>query len=112
MDCIFCKIVQNEISSKKIYEDEEIIAFNDLDPQAPVHVLIIPKVHIKSADEINNKNKDVIGKIFMVASKIAKEKGLNDGYRIVNNCGEDGGQSVQHLHFHLLAGKQLGEKIV
>ena len=107
MDCIFCKIVQNEISSKKIYEDEEIIAFNDLDPQAPVHVLIIPKVHIKSADEINNKNKDVIGQIFMVASKIAKEKGLNDGYRIVNNCGEDGGQSVQHLHFHLLGGRKM-----
>ena len=107
MDCIFCKIVQNEISSKKIYEDEEFIAFNDLDPQAPVHVLIIPKVHIKSADEINNKNKDVIGKIFMVASKIAKEKGLNDGYRIVNNCGEDGGQSVQHLHFHLLGGRKM-----
>ena len=107
MDCIFCKIVQNEISSKKIYEDEEIIAFNDLAPQAPVHVLIIPKVHIKSADEINNKNKDVIGKIFMVASKIAKEKGLNDGYRIVNNCGEDGGQSVQHLHFHLLGGRKM-----
>ena len=107
MDCIFCKIAQNEISNKKIYEDEEIVAFNDLDPQAPVHVLIIPKVHIKSADEINNKNKDVIGKIFMVASKIAKEKGLNDGYRIVNNCGEDGGQSVQHLHFHLLGGRKM-----
>lgn len=107
MDCIFCKIAQDEISSKKIYEDEEIVAFNDLDPQAPVHVLIIPKVHIKSADEINNENRGVIGKIFMVASKIAKEKGLNDGYRIVNNCGEDGGQSVQHLHFHLLGGRKM-----
>lgn len=107
MDCIFCKIARNEIPSKKIYEDEEIVAFNDLEPQAPVHILIIPKAHIQSANEIDNENRDIIGKIFMVASKIAKEQGLKNGYRIVNNCGEDGGQSVQHLHFHLLGGRKM-----
>lgn len=107
MDCIFCKIAQNEIPSKKIYEDEEFLAFNDLEPQAPVHVLIIPKMHIKSADEITNENRDVVGKIFMIASKIAKEQGLENGYRIVNNCGKDGGQTVQHLHFHLLGGRKM-----
>ena len=107
MDCIFCKIAQGEVSSKKIYEDKDIVAFNDLDPQAPVHILIIPKAHIKSADEINNENSSIIGKIFMAASRIAKEHGLDNGYRIVNNCGEDGGQSVQHLHFHLLGGRKM-----
>ena len=107
MDCIFCKIARNEIPSKKLYEDDEIVAFNDLEPQAPVHVLIIPKAHISSANEITAENSDIIGKIFMVAAKIAKEQGLEKGYRIVNNCGEDGGQTVQHLHFHLLGGRKM-----
>ncbi len=107
MDCIFCKIANNEIPSNKIYEDENIVAFNDLDPQAPIHVLIIPKEHIQSANQISEDNRDVIGKIFMVAAKIAKELGLEKGYRIVNNCGEDGGQTVQHLHFHLLGGRKM-----
>lgn len=107
MDCIFCKIARNEIPSQKLYEDDEIVAFNDLEPQAPVHVLIIPKAHISSANEITAENSDIIGKIFMVAAKIAKEQGLNKGYRIVNNCGEDGGQTVQHLHFHLLGGRKM-----
>ncbi len=107
MDCIFCKIAHNEIPSKKLYEDDEIVAFNDLEPQAPVHVLIIPKAHISSANEITSENSDIIGKIFMVAAKIAKEQGLDKGYRIVNNCGEDGGQTVQHLHFHLLGGRKM-----
>ena len=107
MDCIFCKIAHNEIPSKKLYEDDEIVAFNDLEPQAPVHVLIIPKAHISSANEITAENSDIIGKIFMVAAKIAKEQGLDKGYRIVNNCGEDGGQTVQHLHFHLLGGRKM-----
>lgn len=107
MDCIFCKIARNEIPSKKLYEDDEIVAFNDLEPQAPVHVLIIPKAHISSANEITAENSDIIGKIFMVAAKIAKEQGLDKGYRIVNNCGEDGGQTVQHLHFHLLGGRKM-----
>lgn len=107
MDCIFCKIARNEIPSKKLYEDDEIVAFNDLEPQAPVHVLIIPKAHISSAKEITAANSDIIGKIFMVAAKIAKEQGLDKGYRVVNNCGEDGGQTVQHLHFHLLGGRKM-----
>ena len=107
MDCIFCKIAHNEIPSKKLYEDDEIVAFNDLEPQAPVHVLIIPKAHISSANEITAENSDIIGKIFMVAAKIAKEQGLDKGYRIVNNCGENGGQTVQHLHFHLLGGRKM-----
>ena len=107
MDCIFCKIAHNEIPSKELYEDDEIVAFNDLEPQAPVHVLIIPKAHISSANEITAENSDIIGKIFMVAAKIAKEQGLDKGYRIVNNCGEDGGQTVQHLHFHLLGGRKM-----
>lgn len=107
MDCIFCKIATGEIPSQKIYEDEEIVAFNDLEPQAPVHVLIIPKEHIPSANQITTKNRDIIGKIFMIAAKIAKEQGLENGYRIVNNCGDDGGQTVQHLHFHLLGGRKM-----
>lgn len=107
MDCIFCKIARNEIPSKKLYEDDEIVAFNDLEPQAPVHVLIIPKAHISSANEITAENSEIVGKIFMVATKIAKEQGLEKGYRIVNNCGEDGGQTVRHLHFHLLGGRKM-----
>ena len=107
MDCIFCKIARNEIPSKKLYEDDEIVAFNDLEPQAPVHVLIIPKAHISSANEITAENSDIVGKIFIAAAKIAKEQGLEKGYRIVNNCGEDGGQTVHHLHFHLLGGRKM-----
>lgn len=107
MDCVFCKIASNEIPSKKVYEDDQIVAFNDLDPQAPVHVLIIPKNHIQSADQIADDDMNIIGKIFMVASKIAKELGLENGYRIVNNCGEDGGQTVPHLHFHLMGGRKM-----
>ncbi len=107
MDCVFCKIASNEIPSKKVYEDDQIVAFNDLDPQAPVHVLIIPKKHIQSADHIADDDKNIIGKIFMVASKIAKKLGLENGYRIVNNFGEDGGQTVPHLHFHLMGGRKM-----
>lgn len=108
MDCIFCKIAAGEIPSTKVYEDESVVAFNDLDPQAPVHVLIIPKEHIASAAEINEENSRVVAHIFEVAAKIAKEKGLDDGYRIVNNCGESAGQSVKHLHFHLMGGRDFG----
>lgn len=107
MDCVFCKIARNEIPSKKVYEDDQIVAFNDLEPQAPVHVLIIPKKHIQSADQIADDDTNIIGKIFMVASKIAKELELENGYRIVNNCGEDGGQTVPHLHFHLMGGRKM-----
>ena len=105
MDCIFCKIANGEIPAEKVYEDERVVAFNDLSPQAPVHVLIIPKEHIASCDEVTDENCDVVGHIFAVASKIAKEKGLSNGYRIVNNCGQDGGQTVHHLHFHLMGGR-------
>lgn len=108
MDCIFCKIAAGEIPSTKVYEDERVVAFNDLDPQAPVHILIIPKEHIASAAEINESNSCVVAHIFEVAAKIAKEKGLDDGYRIVNNCGESAGQSVKHLHFHLMGGRDFG----
>lgn len=107
MSCIFCKIVKNEIPSNKVYEDDKVVAFYDLEPQAPVHVLIIPKEHIASANELTEKNRDIVGYIFCVAAKIAREQKLENGYRIVNNCGEDGGQSVPHLHFHLLGGRSM-----
>ena len=106
MDCIFCKIVSGEIPSTKVYEDDTVVAFNDLSPQAPVHVLIIPKEHIASCDEVTDENCAVVGHIFAVAAKIAKEKGLTIGYRVVINCGEEGGQTVHHLHFHLMGGRQ------
>ncbi len=107
-DCIFCKIANGEIPSNKAYEDDKVLAFYDLDPQAPKHVLIIPKEHISSANEINEENSSIVAHIFVVAAKIAKELGVSEsGYRIVNNCGKDGGQSVQHLHFHLLGGRSM-----
>ncbi len=108
MDCLFCKIVNGEIPSKKVYEDDEILAFYDISPAAPVHVLIIPKKHISSANEIDSSNSIIVAKIFERASILAKELGIDkDGYRIINNCGENGGQSVGHLHFHLLGGRLL-----
>lgn len=108
MDCIFCKIANGEIPSTKVYDDEKVLAFKDLTPQAPVHVLIIPKEHIASCDEITEDNCAVVGHIFAVAAKIAKQQGLDNGYRVVNNCGEDGGQTVKHLHFHLMGGRTFG----
>lgn len=107
-DCIFCKIANGEIPSNKVYEDDKVLAFHDLDPQTPVHVLIIPKEHIASANEITAANSAVVAHVFQIAAKIAKELGLENGYRIVNNCGADGGQTVQHLHFHLLGKKAMG----
>ena len=107
-DCLFCKIISGEIPSSKVYEDEFVYAFNDISPEAPVHVLIVPKEHISSANDINESNADVVAKIFLAAKKIAEEKGIAEGgYRIVNNCGENGGQTVKHLHFHLLGGRSL-----
>jgi len=108
MDCIFCKIAAGEIPSKKAYEDKSVVAFYDLEPQAPVHILIIPKEHIASCAEITEENSAVIAHIFEVAAKLGKELGLENGYRIVNNCGADGGQTVHHLHFHLMGGRQFG----
>ena len=108
MDCIFCKIANGEIPTTKVYEDDSVIAFNDLSPRAPVHVLIIPKQHIASAAELNASNSGVVAHIFEVAAKLGKDMGLENGYRIVNNCGVDGGQTVGHLHFHFMGGRQFG----
>ena len=108
MDCIFCKIVSGEIPSTKVYEDDLVLAFNDLEPQAPVHVLIIPKTHIASMAEIDESNSAVVAHIFEVAAKIAADKGLSDGFRVVSNCGESAGQTVKHLHFHLMGGRDFG----
>lgn len=105
MDCIFCKIANGEIPSTKVYEDEKILAFKDLDPQAPVHILVIPKAHIKWAYDITEENSRVIAHIFEKIPVIAKEQGLENGFRVVNNCGESAGQSVHHIHFHLLGGR-------
>ncbi len=108
MDCLFCKIISGEIPSKKVYEDDKVYAFYDISPAAPVHVLIIPKEHIPSANALTEENADVVGHIFAVAAKLAADLGVAEGgYRIVNNCGEDGGQTVHHLHFHLLGGRSL-----
>lgn len=107
MDCIFCKIIAGEIPSKKVYEDDQVLAFHDISPMAPVHVLIIPKTHIDSAAKITGENSLLVARIFEVAAKLAEELGLQDGFRIVTNSGKHGAQSVGHLHFHLLGGKQL-----
>lgn len=104
MDCVFCKIVAGEIPTDKIYEDEDIIAFNDLDPQAPIHFLVIPKKHITSLATLDESDSDLVAKIMLVIQKLAKENNL-EGYRVVTNIGEDGGQSVPHLHFHVLGGR-------
>ncbi len=106
-DCLFCKIVRGEIPSTKVYEDNEVYAFLDIDPQAPFHAIIIPKQHIASAAEIDSTNSQVISKVFEAAAKIAKQENLENGFRIVNNCGADGGQTVGHIHFHLLARRNL-----
>ena len=106
-DCIFCKIINGEIPSRKVYEDELVFAFEDINPMAPVHILVIPKEHISNMLEINENNSAVISHIFEVISKIAKEKNLEKGFRVVSNCNEYAGQTVFHLHFHILGGKQL-----
>ena len=109
MDCLFCKIAAGEIPSTKVYEDDLVYGFLDIDPQAPTHIILIPKTHIASANDLNDENAGVVGHIFAVAANLAKEKGFAEaGYRIVNNCGADGGQTVGHLHFHVLAGRNLG----
>lgn len=112
-DCLFCKIIKGEIPSTKVYEDEEILAFKDINPAAPIHILVIPKKHIKSLVELEKEDEILVGKIYTVINKIAEAQGVKEkGYRVIVNCGKDGGQEVGHLHFHLLAGKSLGEKIV
>ena len=107
MDCLFCKIVAGEIPSTKVYEDEQVLAFRDIAPQAPTHILVIPKTHIASVAEISAQNSQVVAHIFEVIAQIAKQEGLEEGYRVVSNCGAHAGQTVHHLHFHILGGKQL-----
>ena len=104
-DCIFCKIIAGEIPSAKVYEDDNIFAFRDIEPQAPVHIVIVPKVHITSANDITPENSGLVSAIFEKIPEIAREAGVfESGYRIVNNCGDDAGQTVKHIHFHLLGG--------
>ena len=111
-DCIFCKIVKKEIPSTIVYEDEDILAFNDINPVTPVHILVIPKKHIESLAEIKEEDEKLIGKIHTTIKKIANQVGILDkGFRVIVNCGEDGGQEVKHLYFHILGGKKLGTKI-
>ena len=111
MDCIFCKIIKGEIPSSKVYENEFVYAFRDINPQAPVHILVVPKEHISSVDEITAENSAIVAKIFEAIPEIAKSEKLSGGYRVISNCGADACQSVKHLHFHILGGAQLGEQM-
>ena len=106
-DCLFCKIIAGEIPSTKVYEDEKVLAFRDIAPQAPTHILVVPKEHIEDCNGITAENSAIIAHIFEVIPQIAKAEGLKNGYRVVSNCGADAGQTVQHLHFHILGGKAL-----
>ena len=107
MDCIFCKIIAGEIPSQKVYEDEHVLAFHDINKSAPVHILVVPKVHVESLNGVNSANIEYISRIFLKIPEIAKEYGVEEGYRVVTNIGKDGGQSVWHLHFHVLGGRKL-----
>ena len=106
-NCLFCKIIGGAIPSTKVYEDETVLAFRDIAPQAPTHILVIPKAHIASVAEVTADNSAVIAHIFEVIAKVAEAEGLKDGYRVVSNCGDHAGQTVHHLHFHILGGRQL-----
>ena len=107
MSCLFCRIVAGEIPSTKVYEDELVLAFRDIAPQAPTHILVIPKTHIPTVDGITAENSNIVAHIFEVIPGIAKAEGLENGYRVVSNCGADAGQTVPHLHFHILGGKAM-----
>lgn len=112
-DCIFCKIINKEIPSEIVYEDEEILAFKDINPVAPVHIIFIPKKHVCCVNMLENEDVEVIGKIFIKIKEVAKKLDIADsGYRIINNCGENAGQTVKHIHFHLIGGKDLGLKLI
>ena len=111
-NCLFCKIIDGAIPSTKVYEDENVLAFRDINPQAPVHVIVVPKDHIPCADAISAENSAAVARCFEAIAKIARAEGLDKGYRVINNCGEDGGQTVMHLHFHLVGGKKLSEHIL
>lgn len=110
-NCLFCKIVKGDIPSNKVYEDEKILAFRDIAPMAPTHILVIPKCHIGSVAEVNAENAELVAHIFTVIPKIAEAEGLTGGFRVVSNCGPDAGQTVHHLHFHILGGKQLSTEM-
>lgn len=112
-DCIFCKIAEGTIPSKKVFENEYIIAFHDIKPAAPVHVLVVPKVHIESLEALNDENMDIVKKIHTAIQEVAKIMGINsDGYRVIINCGKNGGQTVPHLHYHVLGGAVFSESII
>ena len=111
-NCLFCKIIKGEIPSSKVYEDNFCFAFCDINPQAPVHILVVPKAHIESCAEINSGNAALVGEIFKAIAKIAKQEKLDGGFRVISNCGDDAGQTVKHLHFHILAGTNMGEKLL
>ncbi len=111
MDCLFCKIIAGEIPSKKVYEDEYVYAFHDINPQTPTHILVIPKAHLASADEVNGENSIFVAKVFEAIPRIAADAGLVGGYRVITNCGADACQSVKHLHFHVMGGRQLPENM-
>lgn len=112
-DCIFCKIIEGSIPSKKVLENDDIIAFHDINPAAPVHVLVVPKVHIESLEALNEQNVDVVVKIHQAILQVAKIMKINSkGYRVIANCGKEGGQTVPHLHYHVLGGTCLNEKLI
>jgi len=111
-DCLFCKIINGEIPSQRVYEDEYVYAFRDITPQAPVHILVVPKEHIASAADIDENNSHLAAKCLVAAAKIANSEGLSGGFRIIANSGPDSGQTVLHLHFHILGGKPLGTGLV
>lgn len=108
MDCLFCKIIAGEIPSTKVYEDEYCYAFKDINPIAPIHWLFIPKTHISGASAVTAENAEIVGKIFTAIAKVTAEAGITGGFRVITNCGEDAGQTVPHLHFHVLAGQPMG----
>ena len=112
-NCVFCKIIKREIPSDIVYEDEKVIAFKDINPAAPIHILVVPKKHIETLLEVNKEDSEIIAHIYQVINKIAKENNFaDDGFRVIANCGKDSGQEVMHIHFHILAGRKLGDKIV
>lgn len=112
-DCVFCKIIKGDIPSEKVYEDEEILAFKDINPAAPIHILVIPKKHIENLLEVKEEDSYLYARVYQVINKIVRDMGIEqEGFRVIVNCGKDAGQEVMHIHFHLLAGKKLGDKIV
>lgn len=112
-DCVFCKIIKGEVPSEKVYEDEEVLAFKDIDPAAPIHILVIPKKHIATLLDVKKEESYLISHIYEVINNIAQDLGIEkDGFRVIVNCGKDSGQEVMHIHFHMLAGRKLGAKIV